>query len=341
LVNRAKIKFEGAIMRKKNSSGTKSKSELKLEILDKNDYEKIHLATLEVLNKTGIFVDNKEALERLESSGCRIDKENQIVFYPEKLVENAIEETPSSFLAQGRDPDKDCLLDGSNVYNCNFGEGFVINDIESGERRPTTKQDLSDYTLMCDAMPNIDLYLRGALSHDVPQEIFALHNAEACLSNTGKHMFICPVDGYQANKIIEMVGAIVGGTDKIPEHRILSFVNCPTSPLRLTSELCENLMIGAEAGICNLIESEVMPGASGPVTLAGCIIIHNAELLASLVLSHVTKKGAPFIYGGGSITIDMRTAAACVGTPESSLLNGAIVQFARDYYNIPTLIGGG
>jgi trimethylamine--corrinoid protein Co-methyltransferase len=83
-----------------------------------------------------------------------------------------------------------------------------------------------------------------------------------------------------------------------------------------------------------------MAGGSSPVTLAGTLVDHNAEILGGLVLSQLTRKGSKFVYGSSTTAMDLRLAAASVGSPECALINAAVAQMAT-YYLLPSWVAGG
>ena len=62
-----------------------------LNLLTINDFRDIHLATLQVLKKTGVFVEDQRAREVFGSCGVRVDEKNMIVKLPSPMVEDAIE----------------------------------------------------------------------------------------------------------------------------------------------------------------------------------------------------------------------------------------------------------
>jgi len=63
------------------------------------------------------------------------------------------------------------------------------------------------------------------------------------------------------------------------------------------------------------------------------------EVLASLTLAQLTERGAPTIYGSSTTGMDLRLAAACVGSPELALFSAATAQMARRYL-IPSFVAG-
>ncbi len=313
---------------------------LSLNILNDDELDQIHAATLEVLSRTGIFVEDEEALEIFHGSGARVDKKTRVVKIPSHLVEDAIRWAPSTFVACGRSPEKDVVLGSNRVTFTNFGEGIVIRDMQTGELRETTKKDAREAARLIDALDHIDTYERAVLSHDAPHEVCALHNAEASLTNTTKHHWIGPMNGYCLDKIVDMAAAIVGGRKTLEERPLVSFNTCPVSPLKLVRDCCEIIMGSARTGMAVNILSMGMAGGSTPVFTAGTLVVHNAELLSGLVLNQLTRKGSPVVYGSSTTAMDLRIASASVGTPECAVINAAVARLAR-YYALPSFVAGG
>ncbi len=83
-----------------------------------------------------------------------------------------------------------------------------------------------------------------------------------------------------------------------------------------------------------------MAGGSSPVTLAGTLVTHNTEVLSGLVLNQLTRKGSPVVYGSSTTAMDLKIAAASVGTPECAVISGAVARLAR-YYALPSYVAGG
>jgi trimethylamine--corrinoid protein Co-methyltransferase len=321
-------------------AGKRQSGGLGLNLFTNDELEEIHMATLEVLEKTGLLFDDDEALEVLDGGGAVIDKSSRIAKFPPYLVEDAIRSAPSKILLAGRNPKHDFVMESNRVGFTNFGEGVFINDPYTGEHRETTKADVASSALIADYLSEIDVYERAVGAGDVPQETVQLHNAEAWLPNTSKHGFMGPGSGYNIKKIVAMAEAIVGGKDELQERPIVSFITCPVSPLQLVQESCEIIMESARSGMaCNVL-SMAMAGGSSPVTLAGTLVDHNAEILGGLVLSQLTRKGSKFVYGSSTTAMDLRLAAASVGSPECALINAAVAQMAT-YYLLPSWVAGG
>lgn len=313
---------------------------LHMEILSEKDLIDLHGGTLQVLEKTGLFIDYAPALDCFEKAGARVNRNSSIVKIPPQLVEEAIQSAPSKVLLAGRDPKHDLVLGENRVHFTNFSEGVKINDPYTGENRSPVKQDLANAARVIDYLDEIDFCEKAIGAHDVPQETVPLHNAEAFLTNTTKHCAFGPGNGKLLKKIMEMAAVIVGGAKRLAERPIVSFTTCPVSPLKLISECCEIIMESARNNVvCNIL-SMAMAGATSPATLAGTLVTHNAEILGGITLSQLTHKGAPVIYGSSTTAMDLKLAEASVGTPECALISGAVARLAR-YYALPSYVAGG
>jgi trimethylamine---corrinoid protein Co-methyltransferase len=312
---------------------------LSLTVLTEDELESIHLATLEVLAGTGVYVEDHEAREVFATAGCEVDSDRSVVRIPAHLVEGAIASAPASIMLAGRTPERDVIVESNRVGFTNFGEGIQVVDPLDGALREPTKEDVAAAARLIDALDEIDVIERPIGAHDVPQAVAPLHNAEAILSNTTKHMFIGPISGALLKTLVDMAAVIVGGHDKLRARPLVSFITCPVSPLKLVQDTCEIIMESARSGMAVNILSMAMAGGSSPVTLAGTLVTHNAEVLSGITLAQLTRRGAPVIYGSSTTAMDLRLAAACVGSPELALISAAVVQMARRYL-LPSWVAG-
>jgi len=327
-------------MRRKLKAGKRHSGGFSLNTLTDDEVDEIHLATLEALRTTGVFVEDEEAMAVMDGGGCVVDRKNKVVKIPPYVVEDAIRSAPGTFVACGRTPDRDIVLEHNRVSFTNFGEGIRFVDTETGKHRQSIKVDTEKAARLIDYLDNIETYERAMCSHDKPPAVQSLHNAEASLTNTTKHHWLGPQDGYLARKIVEMLAAIVGGRDKLRERPLLTFVTCPISPLKLVRHHCEILMEAARNGLGVNVIGMAMAGGSSPIHLAGTLVLQNCEVLASLVLNQLTRKGSPFVYGSSTCPLDLRTATSSVGSPELGMIGAAVARLAH-HYCLPVFVAGG
>ena len=305
-----------------------------------DELQTIHLATLDILKNVGVRVDSKEARDIFAGGGCEVEEDTHIVKIPAYIVEDAVRTAPPTIQLCGRTPDKDYIVEKNRVGFVNFGEGVMIRDPETKDYRPSTKDDLRKCSLMSDYLPNMDITYRAVVSQDHPGPSQALHNAEAIFPNTTKHFFIGPDGAENAEYLIRMAAAVVGGRENLRKRPLISFNVCPTSLLKLIPECTDVVILAAKNGVPVNIISMAMAGATSPVTLGGTLVTHNAEVLSVIVLSQLVQKGSPCIYASSTTIMDMRYTTAPVGAPELGMISASVARLAQ-FYNLPSFVAGG
>lgn len=326
-------------MKRTLHAGKRFSGGFSLNTVTEDELYEIHLATIEVLEKTGVFVGDSEALEIFDGGGAVIDKKNKIVRIPSYLVEESIQSAPQKIILPGRNPKNDIVIENNRIAFANFSGNIRFVDPYTGEHRESTKADIAAITRVCDYLSDHDICMRGVHALDVPQEVGPLHHAEALLPNTTKHIILGSDNGRFLKKIIEIAEVIAGGKKKLRERPILSFISATSSPLKLTKDFCEAVIESARAGMPIVFATMAMAGASAPVTPASAIVIENAEHLASVVLSQLTQKGAPVILGSYTTCLDLKVGTAPLGAPERGMIGAAKSKLSR-YYNLPDLSAG-
>lgn len=322
-------------------AGYKSIEGMSLNMFTDDELFEIHCATLNLLNDTGIRVLDEEAQEIYDGGGCTVNRDTNMVKVPAYVVESAIESAPSSFLLGGIDSADDFFLRaGSTISFTNFGEAIELIDPKTRQRHGTTKKDVGEVVRMCTAMDQVDFLERPVGADDVPGEVQTIHNAEAIFNNTTMHSFIGSGNGYNCRKMLEMAYAVAGGQEKFMEKPIYSATICPNSPLRLNPDITEVIIESSRGGAPCLFIDMGLAGATSPVTLAGTMVVQNAELLASIVLAQLVRKGHPVIYGTSSLAMDLGTTTSPVGSPSLALVSAATAKMAQ-YYLLPSWAAGG
>lgn len=327
-------------MKPNTNTGKKLNQGFGLDSFSDAELYEIHLATLEVLEKTGLFIETDEALEIFDGAGAEVDRGNKIVKIPPYVVDDAIRSAPSKIVLAGRRPQNDTVLEAGQVHFTNFSEGVEVVDPYNGKQRTPIKADLANAAILVDYLSDIDVCEKAVGAGDVSQDVVPLHNAEAMLANTTKHCCVGPGNGFLLNKLIDMAATIVGDQDKLKKRPILSFTTCPVSPLQLIKECCEIIIESARTGSVINVLSMAMAGGTSPATLAGTLVTHNAEVLGGITLNQLASKGAPVIYGSSTTAMDLKLGTASVGTPECAIISAAVARLAR-YYALPSYVAGG
>lgn len=309
-----------------------------LSLVHPDQVEAIHRASLEVLETVGMKFSLKEAREILAEAGCRV--EGETVFFPPLLVEECLTRVPASMKLCGRLQEDDLVVDGTRSFMNLDGNGMEVFDLESGQRRPTTLRDLEMATRVADYLEQIGYMWQIATARDCPEKVQSLYETRAQLSNTTKHVMAMTVaDGYCARGIIEMASAVAGGYEALKARPIVSTFSSVTSPLAFERGATESLLEFARAGLPSGIMTMPLSGATAPVTVAGNLVLLNAEVLGGITLVQCASPGCPQFYATCSTLMDMRSGGVTSDGPEDYLIQAGAIALARGRYNIPVMTG--
>lgn len=311
----------------------------KLDVLPEGTIERIHDATLRVLQRTGVEVRSEAVVRRLVAAGARTDEHARQVTFPPELVEEALARAPRTLRLAGRDPACDLLLDGSTGYLAVDGNAAEILDLATDERRPSTKADLAEITRVADALPEIGFLWQPVAARDQPLPVHPLHELHAQYANTTKHVQLMTAAlPEQARGAVEIATIVAGGEAELRARPVLSSFQTSLSPLTYDGPPLEAAAIYAEAGVPAGFVAMPISCATAPATRAAALVQSNAEILAGIVALELLVPGAPTFYGACGTVMDLRTGAAACGGPEDLLFQMAGAQLARRY-GLPSSIG--
>jgi trimethylamine--corrinoid protein Co-methyltransferase len=296
--------------------------------------DEIHLASLEILRRTGVRVNEAASLRLLREAGCVVTG-NNLVRFPPAVVENAIADAPSRVTLCDRTGEPRLYLEGQRCY---FGTGSDLPntlDMETGARRPSLLSDVKDSARLADALPNLDFVMSMALPSDVPMQTSDRRSFLAMTENTVKPMVFTAWDEQGLADIIAMSETIAGGADELKLKPFLLAYLEPTSPLQHSEVVLKKVLMMADRGLPFVYAPGPVEGASAPVTSAGALAMSNAEVLSGITIAQLRRKGTPVVWGSGSGPLDMRTMVATYSSPEFMLHCMAMAEMAHYYYHKP------
>lgn len=310
-----------------------------LNVLSEADCAKIHEASLEVLNTTGIVVTSPKAQSVFADHGAVVDRSTSRARLPAELVEKALARLPATIRIPGRDPSRDYIMGGNRLGFVNFGSTVYLNDLHTGQRRDALKEDVAQVTRVMDTLDSLKILISMLNATDKSPLTESLHTLAAMLANTTKPVEAIPPKADLIPKMAH-IGEAAVGKDTFRQRPFFFTGVCVVSPLQLVDECSEVLMAAVEHGFTTSVLSMCLAGGTSPIHLAGTVVQHNAEVLSGLTLGQLVKPGAPMFYSSSTTALDMRFGAAAVGSPEGALLNAALAKMGR-YYNIPVRVSGG
>jgi ribosomal protein S18 acetylase RimI-like enzyme len=127
------------------------------------ELEKIHQASLEILENVGVWVGSDHVLNVLEGSDARIDRDKQIVKFPAAMVQERMRNAPGCWdRACGR-PTEFSVSADCGAYN--------VWDYTTRRARPTAIRDFVDVPRLVQSLEHIDSAGNLIYSADVPPAV--------------------------------------------------------------------------------------------------------------------------------------------------------------------------
>lgn len=312
---------------------------LKLEILTPQEVQKIHDASLHIIENVGVRFPSKRALKIWETNGATVDHESMIVRVKPHIIEEALKKAPPAYSLGARDPQQDCSLDGNHVFVGTDGCGVEIIDIETGQRRMSKLSDVGDIARVADATEEVGFHWVALSAQDKPAETRGLHEIKTIWENSTKHVQTESIyNEAEARAAVEMAALIAGGKDKLRERPVLSVMQCTASPLGHDGGSIDAALVAAEYGLPTGFMTMASCMTTGPATIAGTLAVGNAEVISGTVLLQLAYPGSPVFYAAAQTASDPRSGAYTGGGPEDFLF-GAATNVLSDFYDIPLSMG--
>ena len=295
-----------------------------------DELESIHQASLRVLTETGIDFLDGTARRQLADAGADVD-DNRVRFDPE-LVQALVATAPAKFTMHGINPERDLILGGDLMTITSVASPPFVTGL-GRDRRDGNREDYRNLVKLGHVL-NIIHTVAGypVEPMDLHPSVRHLHATHDMLTLSDKPPFVYSLSRQRNIDAIEMT-RIARGVDKATineEPSIFSVINAST-PLRYDTVMLHGIQEMSASNQVIVITPFTLAGAMAPITVAGALVLQNAEALAGIAYTQVVRPGAPVIYGGFTSNVDMRSGAPAFGTPEywkACLVGG---QLARRY----------
>ena len=301
-----------------------------------NECEKIHVASLEVLERIGIETHDEKARKLLVRAGAKTDG-NQ-VYIPEHMVTKALNSAPKRMTLYDRNG---CVAIRAWGHNTYFGGGsdcLNILDHRTGQRRRAVLQDVVDASKVLDALLQVDFVMSAFLPSDVDDRVYPQHQMQVMLNNTTKPIVFVTPDFDTCVASVEMAEIVAGGEKAFRERPFaVCYINV-TSGLVANEDSLQKCMYFAKKGLPQLYIPLNAAGVNSPATTAGCMATMNAGTLLGIVLSQLVREGSPIAmpgWNGGPYNLQTMVGNYCL--PDEQ---GVAISMGK-YYDLPVFGLGG
>lgn len=302
------------------------------------DYQvkQIYDTSLRMLAELGMGDAPQQLTDQALKCGATINHLGRLCF-SRGMVEDIIAGACKSFVLHGRNPQYSFEVGGDRVFFGTGGAAVQTLDIDSHIYRPSTLEDLYDFTRLADKLTNISWFTRCCVATDVT-DIFELDiNTAYCLMRgTQKPVGTSFTLGEHVGPIVHMFDQIAGGKGKFAQKPFCKAHISPIiSPMRYGEDAFDVAMASIRCGMPINSITAAMSGATSPATIDGMLAASFAETLAALVMVNIFAPGYPMIFSNWPFVIDLRTGAFCGGGGEISLLNAGSAQLAN-FIGVPS-----
>ena len=313
---------------------------MRCTVLTDEQIERIHAASLEILERVGVQVPHADMLGRFADAGASVDRAAQRVRIGPDLVERCLGQAGKEFTIYGRDPARAARFgQGRRNYNSIAGEAHWV-DTPGGPRRPATLADVATASRFADALEGINIV--GAMTdpHDVPAALRCVEVMAAQIEHTTKPIHFWYHDRASARFCNELMIAVRGDERRAAAQPLCYPFLEPISPLRMPFDGVDLLYETSRLNLPVPIGPMAQMGLSAPATVAGTLAQENAEILAGLCITQLIRPGMGVCYGGICHAFDMRTTQLIFSGPEQAIFGVAMTQMGK-HYGLPVYINVG
>jgi len=283
----------------------------------------IHRHAVRMLDEVGGIVQNRVLLQKLQAGGAVVDYANERVRFPLAVTERFLAE--SEPLADEFDPTQIKTWAGT------YGALWMDPD---GRVDRFTERTIKDYIKISRNLDHVDFFA-VPIPHDrgdlrvtpLVMRLLTWKYVDPKCAGTAQ------VQNHQLIPyVIEMGQGMAARFGGDAGEYILGDVEFQ-SPFRCGSEEAAILVGLWEKGYrCSIGGPMPQSGASAPVTLAGTLVQHIAEIFFKLMVERVLYGTKILRFGSGLGLMDMQSGEFMRSRPENALWTLALGQLARERY---------
>ena len=299
------------------------------------DIVRIYRAGLEILDKVGMELNHKRALEMLAGGGARVDTAKKRVYFPPEQVEKCLALAPTEFTCTGRTAEFDYQAGLQVDAKIRTASGAIDRfDLYRGTTARMTSADIAEQALISDALPNVGC-VGSLVPSDTPNETYDIHALRTLLQNTRKNLWVLTASSKNLAYQMKMLEAVFGDKETMRNERNQGAgIFCVISPLTIPDDEIERAFILADYGLPVKVPVTTLMGGNAPYTMAGLLAQATAEFMGCTTILQTIKPGMPVWYYALFQALDMASGVVQYTSAELQSLFAAVAQLAR-YCKIP------
>jgi trimethylamine---corrinoid protein Co-methyltransferase len=299
-------------------------------MISDDELESIHIASLKVLSDIGMEFMLPEARDILRKAGAKVEGER--VRFDPAMIMDAMSHAPERFTVHARNPAWNMDVGGDGISFGTVGSPPNCHDVDGG-RRTGNRADFRNFIKLAQHFNAID-FMSGYPVEPIDVHAGVRHlevlRDVAFLSEKPFVIYCLGEQRVQDGMEIARLARGISHEQFDREVSVMTIINT-NSPLKLDTNMLDGMIQLSRRNQMVCVTPFTLAGAMAPVTVAGALVLQNAEALAGMAFCQLVNRGAPVVYGGFTSNVDMKSGAPAFGTPEymkSTIIGG---QLARRY----------
>lgn len=311
-----------------------------LQMLSAAELQRIHEASLQILEHTGVMIHHEGILNLLGQAGARVEATRPVAHLPESMVMDALARMGKRYILHGRGGERVARFGYGDLVQLSSPGQHSWLDLDTNRLRLPALQDARDAIRLADGLPNISFVGAIAQPVEISEKYREVVLTAELIKGTTKPTMAWVHNGRSAKHVLEMYRAVAGGEKALRERPMTEAFLEPISPLQLPRDGLDMVQEFVRAGQPVSVGPMAMVSGTGPATIAGTLAQENAEILSGIVVTQMLGPGTAMKYGGIPHILDPRTSICSFGSPEQGLMAVAMVQMGR-FYGLPVYVNAG
>jgi len=322
-----------------------------IRFLSSEEAETIHRNALQILAEIGMKIDHDEALDYLQSAGCKVNRDSRVVRFDESIVQKCVDKMRQGFA--GREHPERMAVRYSHIRfkkeNFRIHEDFTVSaggfcvfvyDLD-GVRRQATLQDTRDALKLVAQLDQIAYSGLPVAAQDIPVAIRPIAMAAELAKATDKLGGIETFDKFDVEYICRIGRIVRGGEEELRENPVLVGYAEAKTPLTIDKNMCEIFIEYVRRGMPQSLDTMPNAGLTAPMHPAAALTLGVAETLGGIVLAYSIDENACVSIDITPSFTDMSTGIFKYAGAERVSLLGARIQMISEYYGCPSGVHGG
>ena len=301
--------------------------------MDRELCQRLHEATLVLLERLGVRIESDEALSLLADHGVPVDWPVRRAHPRAEDIDRALATAPRLVELYGRRTRDPLRIGGDQVYIVSGGGSLRVLTLE-GVYEPSSWEHLRSFNVLLDALPNIHLCINQVDPQDDGGPGFYRRLAAEMLCTQPKPCSLQSSGPDDVRAFIEMGTALRGSREALAAKPVFRAGGNAEPPLCIPGNVAEVLITAARAGVPSGIGDYSMMGITSPATVAGAVVQLNAIQMTALVLSQAARPGAGVGYSTASGSGNMRTLDPVTADPQTAQFLRLAIGLGH-YYGLP------